>query len=319
MKGSDRPVEYLQVDQDGRVKLVKVNTTGSPVQERVSVWFTVDETSTGQSVEVTIQPAIQDGAMSGAIDRINAIKISDNPTREETHAATTQMREALSDLVLGLNFGQAFPGFTDEYKQETYLFMIYSVKERPLSDLAVQKALDDSIQETIKIQIGEEETFKYYRTATIPNSAKAGEDITDQIIRLMEGQVKNPVVQIKPRRIEPISPNNLVEYLQVDPSGKVILIKPNSTVEPVQERVSVWFLVEGIITPMRVVVTIQPNGDTGGPSDYQIVQDEVNKYNRVTSISAMTGAGVDVTDQIIHLKNGMSKNPNVQVQIYQIE
>ncbi|QDS37379.1 hypothetical protein [Brevibacillus brevis] len=107
--------------------------------------------------------------------------------------------------------------------------------------------------------------------------------------------------------------------MKVDPSGKAILVKPNSMVEPVQERVSVWFSADGIITSMRVVVTIQSNDDTGGPSDYQIIQGEVYKYKRVASISATTEAGVNVTDQIIRLKDGMSKNPNVQVQIHQIE
>lgn len=320
MGGSGSTVEYLQVDQDGRVKLVKANTSGHPVQERVSVWFTVDDTSTGQSVEVTIQPVSQDGTISTAIDRINAIKISDNPTEEETKTLIAQMREAISDPILGLNFGQAFPGFSEEHKQETYYFMIYRVKEKPLADLAaVQKALDESIQYAINLQIGEEEARKYYQIATLPNTVKAGEDVTDQIIRLLEGQVKNPVVQLKLRRIEPTSPNQPVEYLQVDPSGRVILLKPNSTSGPVQERVSVWFTVDGIVSPLRVYVTIQPNGTTEAQTDSQIVQEEVNKYDRVGSISATTRAGADVTDQIIRLNDGMSKNPNVQVQIFQLE
>ncbi|EJL22863.1 hypothetical protein PMI05_04806 [Brevibacillus sp. BC25] len=261
------------------------------------------------------------GRLSEAIDRINAIKISDNPTREEEQAAISQMSDALSDPILELKFSDAFDGFTEEYKQDTYSRMVYLVKYKPFLDQKdVQAGLDYCIQETINLRTASEEIPKYEKTATIPDTVKAGDDITDQIIRLIDGNERNLLVQVTAKKVLPMKGSNRpVEYMQVDPTGRVILVKPNTTGMPVKELVHVWFTVDDTSTGHRVEVTIQPKGDTGGPSDTQIVQDEVIKYNRAASISATTEAGVDVTDQIIRLKDGMSKNPNVQVQIHQIE
>ncbi|MGG1223782.1 hypothetical protein [Brevibacillus formosus] len=263
----------------------------------------------------------QEGTLSEAIDRINVITISDNPTREEEQAAISQMREALSDPILELKFSDAFDGFTEEYKQDTYSRMVYLVKYKPFLDQKdVQAGLDYCIQETINLRTADEEMPKYEQTATIPDTVKAGDDITDQIIRLIEGNEKNPLVMVTAKKVLPMKGSERpVEYLQLDPTGRVILVKPNNTGMPVKELVHVWFTVDDTSTGQRVEVTIQPKGDTGEPNDNQIVQDEVNKYNRVASISATTEAGVDVTEQIIRLKEGMSKNPNVQVQIHQIE
>ncbi|NQF13307.1 hypothetical protein HPY31_05160 [Brevibacillus sp. HB1.3] len=263
----------------------------------------------------------QEGTLSEAIDRINAIKMSNNPTREEEQAAISQMREALSDPILELKFADAFDDFTEEYKQDTYSRMVYLVKYKPFLDQKdVQAGLDYCIQETINLRTADEEIPKYEQTATIPDAVKAGDDITDQIIRMIEGNEKNPLVLVKAKKVLPMKGSDRpVEYLQVDPNGRVILVKSNNTGMPVKELVNVWFTVDDTSTGHRVEVTIQPKGDTGEPSDNQIVQEEVNKYNRVASISATTEAGVDVTDQIILLKDGMNKNPHVQIQIHQIE
>ncbi|NRS49421.1 hypothetical protein [Brevibacillus sp. HB2.2] len=258
----------------------------------------------------TLVALAQEGTLSEAIGRINAIKMSNNPTREEEQAAISQMREALSDPILELKFADAFDGFTEEYKQDTYSRMVYLVKYKPFLDQKdVQAGLDYCIQETINLRTADEEMPKYEQTATIPDTVKAGDDITDQIIRMIEGKEKNPLVMVTAKKVLPMKGSGRpVEYLQVDPNGRVILVKSNNTGMPVKELVNVWFTVDDTSTGHRVEVTIQPKGDTGEPSDNQIVQEEVNKYNRVASISATTEAGVDVTDQIICLKDGMNKN-----------
>ncbi|MFF0828407.1 hypothetical protein ACFYU8_16165 [Brevibacillus sp. NPDC003359] len=139
----------------------------------------------------------QTGTLSEAIDRINTIKISDNPTREEEQAAISQMRAALSDPILELKFSDSFDGFTEEYKQDTYSRMVYLVKYKPFLDQKdVQAGLDYCIQETINLRTADEEMPMYEQTATIPDTVKAGDDITDLIIRLIDGKEKNPLVMV---------------------------------------------------------------------------------------------------------------------------
>ncbi|NRS49420.1 hypothetical protein [Brevibacillus sp. HB2.2] len=179
------------------------------------------------------------------------------------------------------------------------------------------KAGNDGMSDT---QIARAESDKYHRNVIIPSTSKVGEDVKDQIIRMIDGSQKNPAVTVKLHKVEGMGGNNkLAEYLQADESGRIKLIQENNSNFTVFEHVQIMFTAGTATTIKYVDVLFQPKTGAGQKSVMEIAIAESDKYFRTATISNTNIVGEDVTDQIIRLKEGSEKNPHVSYKVRQIE
>lgn len=99
--------------------------------------------------------------------------------------------------------------------------------------------------EKTNMEIAIAESEKYDKTATITDATKIGEEVIDQVIRMIQGNEKNPIVGLKVHQIEGAGGGNKPsEYFQVDETGRITVTKMNTTASPVTEHVHVWFTVD---------------------------------------------------------------------------
>ncbi|RNB90132.1 hypothetical protein EDM59_01400 [Brevibacillus nitrificans] len=364
--GNDQPSLYLELDEEGRVKLKNVNLTGTPIVEHVHLWFKNNSNNgstitVGIRVDVTIEPSVGSNEISEeeAIAKINAVSISDSPTETERTDAVNAMKEALMLPVLGLRFGEIFEGLSNQSKERVYLFMISRVKNEPLrSKEEVQITLDEGILLAVNMDIVITESEKYARVATISGTIQTGADVTEEVVRLENGEEADPEVQVSVNSTEGTGGNNQPSvYLEVDEEGKLKLKKTNQTDAPIVEHVQLWFTKNyngnSTTVGVRVDVTIDPSMEINrtsesreaeavakgnaviseNPSDAQqdvnesndstddqfLTEREAEKYVMHASISNEVMAGDDITDQIIRLAGGSAANPEAQVTIEYVE
>jgi hypothetical protein len=190
MGGNNKPAEYLQADESGRIKLIQENNSNFTVFEHVQITFTVGTASTIKHVDVLFQPKTGAG------------------------------------------------------------------------------------QKTV-MEVAIAESNKYYRTATISNTSVVGEDVTDQIIRMIEGSEKNPHVSYKVRQIEGMGGGNKPsQYLQLDDAGRIKLVQQNTTNTTLYEHVKITFTAGTASTTTRIDVNIFPQSVEGGKTDLEIAMEE---------------------------------------------
>ncbi|MFF0828405.1 hypothetical protein ACFYU8_16155 [Brevibacillus sp. NPDC003359] len=104
-----------------------------------------------------------------------------------------------------------------------------------------------------------EESDKYYKSALIESTSKAGEDVTDKIISLIEGTQKNPAVGIDVVKVEGMGGGNKpAHYLQLDDAGKIRLVQQNTTNTKLCEHVKITFTAGNASTTKRIDVNIPP-------------------------------------------------------------
>ncbi|MED1791129.1 hypothetical protein P4V54_00450 [Brevibacillus nitrificans] len=363
--GNDQPSLYLELEK-GKVKLKHVNQTGTPIVEHVHVWFKSNSNNSstiavGIRVDVTIEPSAgsNESSEEEAIAKINTVSISDSPTEAERTDAVNAMKEALMLPILGLRFGEIFEGFSNSSKERVYLFMISRVRNEPIrSKEEVQITLDEGILFVMNTDIAIAESDKYARVATIPGTIQAGADVTEEVVRLVNGEEADPEVQVSVNSTEGTGGNNQPSvYLEVDEEGKLKLKKTNQTDAPIVEHVQLWFMKKyngnSTTVGVRVDVTIDPsmelnrisesrvaeavakgNADISeNPSDTQqdvnesinstddqsLTEREAEKYVMHASISNEVMAGDDITDQIIRLAGVSTANPRIEVAIEYVE
>lgn len=164
------------------------------------------------------------------------------------------------------------------------------------------------------------ETEKYHQTAMLVFTSNAGDDVTDQIIRIIEGTEKNPFVQVRVHLIEGKGGGNKPsEYLQMKDSGRIKLVQVNHTNQTVYEHVHLMFTVGISSTSKRIDVSIpsQPVADEKTKKEMAIAESE--KYHKTATITDATKIGEEVTDQVIRMIQGNEKNPIVGIKVHQIE
>ncbi|WP_152985684.1 hypothetical protein [Brevibacillus choshinensis] len=265
--GNNKPAEFLGLDDNGRIILLKENGTGSEVVEHVQLRFANSKTGTGSvtvgiRIDVTIQPKQEssEGGEVEAVAKVNAVTISANPSKTELSDAIHEMKEALANPSLELRFGEVFAGFSAEQQQDTYSRMVYHVKSLPFESREdIQRGLEDSIQRTVNLYIAFEEMDKYATNAEISGELQVGDDVTDQIIRMTDGETENPNVVIMASDMKGDGGNERpAKYLAVDEHGRITLKQVNNSDKPVIEYVYLWFTVGTTSAITRVDVQIEP-------------------------------------------------------------
>lgn len=99
---------------------------------------------------------------------------------------------------------------------------------------------------------------KYEQTAAILDTVNAGDDINDQMIRLIDGNERNPIVQVRAKKVLPMEGSDRPEYLQLDDARGIRLVQKNTTNTTLYEHVKITFTAGTASTTTRIDLNIPP-------------------------------------------------------------
>lgn len=99
---------------------------------------------------------------------------------------------------------------------------------------------------------------KYEQTAAILDTVNAGDDINDQMIRIIDGNERNPIVQVTAKKVLPMEGSDRPEYLQLDGARGIRLVQKNTTNTTLYEHEKITFTAGTASTTTRIDVNIPP-------------------------------------------------------------